>query len=1090
MPNNTVNYHPYSHRDTSVDTVGNFVSDISSIGNGYNIKVLLSYEDINGVKNIDAVFELYTDDELVQFDLIKTKFNSNTATEDELNSLPLKIGTNLSLELIKIDREVRVTESNQVINTHDFASFLAAQLKNLLNDKSYIRTYVSENKKVNIKDQFPFISIWVWSRTLSLDKENNFKDVILNVTPFVSNLTTSNTANGGNFSFDLSPCEAEFVGEQWKIREGTIRMANNYQVSDFNKNTVDKSGETKRSLIFFNTILQQNDVVFIRFEKLELENNRDKKDFNFQISATDVPGKIFDMIGLIDNVPVNSQHTNNDTTKTVNGRDLIKLFIEDGIYFYPTQFTDGGLFANTNSISNSKLLRYDGQLQSRFQVANRTIDRSLKFLINALGTIKITSDSLWDAYGERRSMNYQVTDENLSNKSQQIENEQSKVKQIKDLIEKSVRKDKLDESTINIDVVYKILYDFINYMYLNKKNKILQIQTEDVQGDLTGWIDFTYIAEELPKSIITKQLDEQLYKRDRVWQDEQGRPITEAEGKVLIADLEKQANQFLKDKQRLLSTNNLLDELTREDASKRVDKNKKLSVNKNNEYSSFTAEMLAEQNAKFAVPVSTSTTPTGLNKTEEARKIRIEILEAQYNDYKKRVGKINSSPTKKHYDNLNEFAKQAFIETYRLIKLKNKKDIAEVQTLEPLQGIWQIVKLIIDPSIANRRIVDSSIGNEHGSLLNGIRKICQEPFCEFFTDTYGDQFYLTVRKKPFDKESIISMLEGRVVVEKITPQFTSPLIKPKGTEVNDLKGTSSFTDDFNLQFSTNKTKTGSNLNALQTFENQEANIKQSLIIEIDDSDIQSENLVYSQEAYSWYKLFPQNLIGGNGDNDMALAYLKAVYFEEYADIYGSKPLDITTNYLPYFPIVDKNQKLPVAYFIKQGMIDLKYMIDSHCYLPFTRQGTIIVNGDRRIKRGTFIKLKSTDEVFYVDGVSNQYSIQGKIDRTTTLQISRGMIEKYIKGVTEKGFNYSYFNIINTEINESAFTNSDFGYEDFNKIVTSNWRVNKEVFNFFLKRYQWLDISKVRDILSTNPKSKVSQLDPKKQGDNFITNPTT
>ncbi len=1093
MPNKITNYHIYSHRDTSIETIGNFVSDISSIGNGYNSQILLLYEDVNGVKNIDSVFELYTDDELVKFNTIKTKVFSKTATEDELNSLPLKIGTNLSLELDKIDREVRVTESNQVINTNDFGSFLARQLRDLLNDKSYLRTYVSENKKVNIKDQFPFISVWVWSRTLSLDLNNNFKDVILNITPFVSNLNTSNTPNGGNFSFDLSPIEAEFVDNQWRIKEGTIRFANNYQISDFTKNKVNKNGETKRTIEFFNTTLQQNDVVFIRFEKLDLESNRDKKDFNFQIPVSELPGKIFDMIGLLDNIQVNNQHTNNEMVKGVNGRDLIKLFIEDGIYFYPTQFTDGGIFANTNSISNSKLLRYDGKLESRFQTANRTIDRSLKFLINALGTIKITSDSLFDAYGEKRSQNYQITDEQENNKNQQVDDQNNRTNKIKSLIEKSIKKDKLDKSLIDISSVYKTLYDFINDgMYLNNKNG--QIQIENTQGDLSGWEKFIYITEELPPSIITKSLDDRLYKKGRAWRDEQGRVITEIEAKTLIANLEKQADTFLKDKQRASSTQSILDELRREDESKRKgsDKNKRLSAGSDKEYSKYTAEMLAEQNAKTFATDETGAAgqaiqQTGgvvaLNKTEQARKIKIETLDAEYNSYKTRIGKINSITIKKHFDELNEFAKQAFIETYQLIKLQNKKEAPEQQVLKPLEGIWQIIKLIVDPSIANRRIVDSSIGNEHGSLLNGIRKICQEPFCEFFTDTYGDQFYLTVRKKPFDKESLLSMIEGRITVEKITPQFKSPLVKDKGVEVNDLKGNSNFSNS--SDFSVNKIKSNPNQNAINTFSNQETDITQSLIIEIEDSDVLSDNLSYSQEAYSWYKLFPQNLVGGTGDNDMALAYLKAVYFEEYADIYGSKPLDITTNYLPYFPIVDKNQKLPVAYFIKQGMLDLKYMIDSHCYLPFTRQGTITTNGDRRIKRGTFIKLKSTDEIFYVDAVSNSYSIGDKVDRTSTFQVSRGMVEKYIKGVTEKGFNYSYFNIINTEIDQSVFTNSDFGYENFNKIVTSTWKVNKEVFNFFLKRFQLLDINQIRDILPTNPKSNISQLDQRKQNNDNL-----
>ena len=51
--------------------------------------------------------------------------------------------------------------------------------------------------------------------------------------------------------------------------------------------------------------------------------------------------------------------------------------------------------------------------------------------------------------------------------------------------------------------------------------------------------------------------------------------------------------------------------------------------------------------------------------------------------------------------------------------------------------------------------------------------------------------------------------------------------------------------------------------------------------------------------------------------------------------------------------------------------DLKYSVESTCYLPFTRTGTITIKGgDRRIKRGTFIYFTPTNEIFYVDQVQH------------------------------------------------------------------------------------------------------------------------
>ena len=42
----------------------------------------------------------------------------------------------------------------------------------------------------------------------------------------------------------------------------------------------------------------------------------------------------------------------------ITGRDLMKLFIEDGVYFYPFDYTSSGIFANESD--QERLVRYDG----------------------------------------------------------------------------------------------------------------------------------------------------------------------------------------------------------------------------------------------------------------------------------------------------------------------------------------------------------------------------------------------------------------------------------------------------------------------------------------------------------------------------------------------------------------------------------------------------------------------------------------------------------------------------------------------------------------------------------------------------------
>ena len=130
--------------------------------------------------------------------------------------------------------------------------------------------------------------------------------------------------------------------------------------------------------------------------------------------------------------------------------------------------------------------------------------------------------------------------------------------------------------------------------------------------------------------------------------------------------------------------------------------------------------------------------------------------------------------------------------------------------------------------------------------------------------------------------------------------------------------------------------------------------------------------------------------------------------------------------------------------------DFKYLVESNAYNPFTRMGTITLRGNRQIKRGTLVHLP-TGEVFHVDAVSQNYSVSiGNISRSTTLQLSRGIFPDFIGGKEIDGEKKSYFNII------------DFGDWDESKITLENyrdlvskWKVNYNVFSFFLRRQQML-----------------------------------
>lgn len=345
---------------------------------------------------------------------------------------------------------------------------------------------------------------------------------------------------------------------------------------------------------------------------------------------------------------------------------------------------------------------------------------------------------------------------------------------------------------------------------------------------------------------------------------------------------------------------------------------------------------------------------------------------------------------------------------------------------EQRSGVWRIMELVIDPQIRQRVLVDNNINHDSGSIINTINKICQTPFVQFYTDTYGDKFYMIARKAPFDelgyKGMIYDSIETEVSVPYATPTEQAKRLLKVG-RLPDVKKITKVVD----------------------------NLQSLAVIEIDDSQVLSDNLSYHDEVYSWFRIVPRGL----GLNDQTLFTLTPIItLDDYGEVFGSRPLSVEYNYCPVeFIGEDSKFKSNVNYVEAQVFKDLQFLVQSYQYLPFTRRGTITIDGDRRIKKGTFIRYTPTDEIFYVDGVSNTRSVvNGANQRQTVLSVTRGMREKYINGV-EILFGVipkkvSYFNIVNTALPSTANIN--------NKDFLKTWIADKDIFNFFVQRRQWVN----------------------------------
>jgi hypothetical protein len=340
-----------------------------------------------------------------------------------------------------------------------------------------------------------------------------------------------------------------------------------------------------------------------------------------------------------------------------------------------------------------------------------------------------------------------------------------------------------------------------------------------------------------------------------------------------------------------------------------------------------------------------------------------------------------------------------------------KEDSAYVKW-QDVEGIWQIIDVFVDERLEKRRQVDSLLQTSQGSILSMMNSICQDPFVEFTGDTFGDKYVFFARQKLWTKTAIQGFL------------------------------------------------------------------RDNMVIEIDGKDVLSQNLDWETEYFTSYEIQPNSSFLGY-DKFTAISYIPVVFLSKIGEVFGNKPYTQTDSYIDERALA--GDKLGNIDSFQSAVIDdLGYLIEINSYLPFTRKGTITINGDRRIKKGTWVYHKITNEIFYVDSVSHTGSWSANsVDRTTTLNVQRGMIRDYvfqkkIKNTKGELVTVSYFDIVDTEtvkrVMKQTLIDSVVAKEEDlkngDKVVTysvketakANFDVNLDVFDFFLKRGQLLDIS--------------------------------
>lgn len=365
---------------------------------------------LNGKKDIVS----FSDDQLLAYEDNKSSIllaylpnDGNTAKKSVIRT-----GTNLKVPVFAITADTIAIASNVVVPLRNLEAFIDDRIKEIISDPSYKplnfdANSVSKSFRVNNS-----CSVWIWCRALG----ENGQGKIFNLTPFIEDITTNVGDNGGNFSMKLVPITCiwkDTLGgtSEWCLNEDNIteyvyRGSNNFASRDSlhkNKKANDINfSQKERQTYMFHNIISPNDVVFIRFETMEMEANERKKEAqksileSLTIDPSQLPNKVFDMIGLVDVNPISTMFAASDVSINITGRDLMKLVIEDGCYFFPTDF--GGLSTPPSTKGDVIKRLVTGELSFFNAYVDRTIENSLKFIFNLLSNIEIAPSTLFSFF--------------------------------------------------------------------------------------------------------------------------------------------------------------------------------------------------------------------------------------------------------------------------------------------------------------------------------------------------------------------------------------------------------------------------------------------------------------------------------------------------------------------------------------------------------------------------------------------------------------------------------------------------------------------------------------------------------------------
>ena len=388
----------------------------------------------------DSFFDFNRDfiwEQMSEFDKERVKeengsYPKSSADLKKTNTLPCPC--KIKVKSADITAEIAVNATNVQENTSDVYAFESEKIQELYQDEGFIADESTKREiTCNVFGWFKSLYYaYTFSNKASKAANRERFSEFANLSKHVISLSTNVGPNGGSFSLKLPVINTKkvtsdlFVDIKDSGYSAYVGRGRKDEYSfDNRKSFYAKNEFDSVEGNYYNWLISNNDLLFISFEKLKMETNRSPEvgfigdDDNFDIKTAIADG-VYDMIGLVDSVRVVTGANSSEAYVEVTGRDLMKLLIDDGSWFFNTSTVadPSSVFANNNesgdlrdvvSVSGynnppiKRMRRQGGEIDIFSNQLDMKIAYILKGVLSQLINVEVVPGFVFQSWGEDRT---------------------------------------------------------------------------------------------------------------------------------------------------------------------------------------------------------------------------------------------------------------------------------------------------------------------------------------------------------------------------------------------------------------------------------------------------------------------------------------------------------------------------------------------------------------------------------------------------------------------------------------------------------------------------------------------------------------